>query len=107
MRGDGILDVAAIAAADGDRDGDPNLATQVEYHRVTAREPVEGQRETAEPVTFVWIGAGDVDDQIGCRRREHARQCRRELGEIDVVARAVGELDVERAGDLVKGIVPP
>src|SRR5262249_27022542 len=90
---------------DRDNHGQTHLATLVEDERVATRESVERQRESPEAVADVWIRAGEIDDEVGARAVERARQGVDEEREVLVVAGAILQLDVERAGDFVKRIV--
>src|SRR5687768_3706118 len=51
------------------------------------------------------IGAGEVDDEIGCVARHDQREQCRKSREVGIVAGAVIEIDVEVTGDFSQRIV--
>jgi len=53
-------DVATITARDGDRDGQANLATEIDYEGVASREALGRKAEPAERVISVRIGARQI-----------------------------------------------
>ena len=75
----------------------PARGEAVEHHAVAVGEPGLREREAAEAVAVVGIGAGEVDREVGPRAVDRARQHVRERAEVGVVAGAVVELDVDRA----------
>ena len=80
--------------------GNADLATLLEHDRVAAREAVEGEREPAEPVVLVRVGAGEIDDEIGAPTARTRGRARGEQREVLVVAGPSAKLDVETARPL-------
>src|SRR6185503_20924304 len=102
MNAHGVGHVTSITASDRDRYRDPHLATSIDDHCVAAREPIEGQSQSPQAITFVWIGSRQIEHEIRLCTRENPWQHVVEEREVLVVTRAVRELDVERARDLSK-----
>ena len=100
---DGIVQPATVAASDGNGDGDSDLATQIDHHGISSREPVERERESPEPIAFVRVGSREIKHEVGCGDCHHARERIGEKAEVFFVARSIAELDIEAAGDFLEG----
>ena len=92
-----VVDVARVAAGHRQRDRDRARRERREHVLVAAREAALGEPEPPEAVVLVGIGAREVEDELGARALERLVQAALEVPQVLVVARAVGELDVEVA----------
>ena len=97
VNSDDGVDVRRIAAAHADDNRDVAVAARVEHQAIACAQAVDRQPEAAEPITFVRIGAGQIEDDVRPMRVEDRRQMRAERGQILVVSGAVFEGDVEIA----------
>lgn len=100
-----IFDAASIASGKSDRDGSAIAAAIIEDQHVAAAKALDREREAAELIFAVWVGASDVKNQIRAKFREAAREMRVENREIIFVADAIGEIGVEIRRRLGFGIV--
>ena len=100
------VDVAGIAAADDAGDGDAGVAAGPDHRAVALGQAGIAQRQTAEPVVFMRVDPGIVEDDVGQRPAEPLRQRRQEGLEIVGVAGAVGQRHVEIGLRLAHRIVP-
>ena len=63
----------------------------------------EAQRQPAEAVVVVGVGAGQIDDEIGAGEVEGGVEAVVELQQVGIVVAAVWQFDVEIAGFLLEG----
>ena len=73
--------------------------------RIALEEPRLREREPAEAVARERVGAREHEASSGPRAGDRLRQHARELGEVPVVVRAVGQLDLEVAGHAAERVV--
>ena len=92
---DGVFDLAGVASREGDGEGRAVAAAVVKDQRVAAAKAFDGEREAAELIFAVRVGARDVKNQVRAKFGEAAYQMRFEDGEIVFVADAVGKIGVE------------
>ena len=102
---DRVADVLRVAAGERNARGDACLGERVANDLVPLAEAALRQREAAEPVPLVRVGAGEHEADLRSRARQRDWENRSELGEVWVVARAVRKLDVDVAGHPAKRIV--
>ena len=100
---DGILDGPAVAACDSKDDREPDLAGLFEHDGVAARETLESERQTPQPIAFVRVGAGEVETRSARDAARTPGRRSRQTFEVFVVARAVVQLDVEEPATLWNG----
>ncbi len=67
----------------------------VEDESVAAVKAFDGERETAELVFAIRVGSGDIEDEVGMKLAEAAREMQIQDGKIVFVADAVGKIGVE------------
>src|SRR5688500_15986799 len=99
-----VLGVAGVAAGHRDDDRDGGGAALVEDERIAPREALLAESEAAEAVVVEGVRAGEVDDEVGAEVAQDGGKVQLQRGEVDVVARAVREVDVEGAALAAEGV---
>ena len=69
-----VLDLTGIATRHGDGERQASGLAMGEHAPVALGQPVEGEREAAQAVITIGVGAGQVDDQIGACQVESGVQ---------------------------------
>jgi SAM-dependent methyltransferase len=100
-----VVEVPAVASSQRDRDRDGRIPAGAQDQFVAAAKTPVRETETTQPVAFVRIGTGQVEDETWLEFDEQPGNCRRQRAEIFVVPRAVRKGDVQRARDFAERIV--
>src|SRR6185369_7213196 len=79
----------------GNRHRDAARGERGKHQLVATYQPLLAELEAAEAVVLVRVRPGEVEDELGARTLERLVQAALEMPQVFVVARAVGELDVE------------
>ena len=105
MDGDRVLDAAGVAAGEGDHHRDAAGAGGGEDQRVPFLQPLEGERQSAQLVFAVGIGAGEIAEQVRLELAQAGTERVVEPGEVVRVAGAVRQVDVDGGGRLPRRVV--
>lgn len=97
MQRNGVLGVKGIAAAQGNGDGQMAFLGALENKLVPFQETLFGQPKIAELIVFVGVNTGLVKNQVGLELIHDLGQVAVEMVQIELVANAVGQVDVQVA----------
>lgn len=84
-----FIDVLAITTTQHAGHGDAPLGEAADHIFIAEPEAAPGKGQAAKPVAHKRIHAGIVEDNIGSRCFDRARQQVGELGEIVIIAKSV------------------
>lgn len=73
MGGDGLGEIPAVAAAEGNDDGDAHPANRCKYASIAPGEPIERECHATERIADEGIDAGLVEDEFGAKRTTASR----------------------------------
>src|SRR6266436_10454275 len=96
VNGQRVFHIPRVAAGEGDHHGDAASLGDAEDKFVALLQSVNGERQAAELVFAIGIGAGDVAEQLRIELAKAGAERVVEPREIVVVASFVGEVDVDR-----------
>ena len=93
VNGDDGVDVGGVAAAHRDGDRQAGAAgTRASDDLVAPAQSVDGELEAAEPIAFVRIGAGKIEDEVRLMPvQDRRRDARVSSDKVVVVTGAIGE----------------
>ncbi|HEV2130665.1 MAG TPA: hypothetical protein VGR27_06160 [Longimicrobiaceae bacterium] len=100
-----ILRIASVAAGHGEGNGHTRGAARLQHQAVARGKPPFGHPQPPEAVVEEGICAREVDHELRPVLREDRWNVQLQRREEDLVPRAVGKLDVERAALLSEGKV--
>ncbi len=105
MNGHRIIDLPGVTAGHGYRYRDVAFAAGAENVLVARGETSKSQRQPTEPVIVIRIGTGQINHQLRVSASENFLERRRQLLQIEGVAAAVRQFDIQVAARLDEGKV--
>ena len=94
---DCIGDLAGITTTHCGDDRNPPQPAGTEDQEVTAAEPLDGQLQFSESILLIWVDSRLVEDHGGSKFIENAWQVIGEDGQVLVIAKTIGKVNIEGA----------
>ena len=102
---DDVVDVLGIAAGHADRDRNARSPKTFEHVRIAGTQACLAETEKAQPVAFERIGARQVDRGVRAAALDRLDQRTPERLQLYLVARSIGQRDIEIAARLQRRVI--